>query len=112
MPSKARCPHCGGEINPAALLAHMGKGGQKNFSAAERKRRAVRLAEARKLRHAKSPNEVLAGNVDMLAEDFGDLSEEWQSAAISADEWRNGETEERPSVALRRLCSRTAKGKT
>jgi len=48
-----KCPHCGGEINPAALLAQMGKGGRKNFSAAERKRRAKRLAEARAKRWKK-----------------------------------------------------------
>lgn len=53
---KTKCPHCGGVINPAALLAAAGKGGRKNYSAAERKRRAARMAEARKARWAKSPN--------------------------------------------------------
>ena len=53
---KSKCPHCGGAINPAALLAATQKGGRKNFSAAERKRRAGRMAEARKARWAKSPN--------------------------------------------------------
>lgn len=51
------CPHCGRPVNPAALLAVMGKGGRKNYSAAERKRRAVRMAAARKARWAKSPND-------------------------------------------------------
>ena len=53
---KTKCPHCGGEINPAAMLAATQKGCRKNFSAAERKLRAQRLAEVRKLRHAKSGN--------------------------------------------------------
>ena len=35
----------------------MQKGGRKNYSAAERKRRAARMAEARKARWAKSPND-------------------------------------------------------
>ena len=56
---KSKCPHCGGNINPAALLAATQKGGRKNFSAAERKRRAGRMAEARKARWAKSPNDPL-----------------------------------------------------
>jgi len=51
------CPHCGRPVNPAALLAAMGKGGRKNYSAAERKRRSVRMATARKARWAKSPND-------------------------------------------------------
>jgi len=50
------CPHCGRPVNPAALLAAMGKGGRKNYSADERKRRSVRMAAARKARWAKSPN--------------------------------------------------------
>lgn len=53
---KTQCPHCGGTINPAALLAATQKGGTKNFTAAERKRRAARMAEARKARWAKSTN--------------------------------------------------------
>jgi hypothetical protein len=40
-------------INPAALLAAAGKGGRKQFSGAERKRRAARLAMARAQRWAK-----------------------------------------------------------
>lgn len=44
------CPHCGGAISPAALLAAMAAGKPKRFSGAERKRRAARLAEARKSR--------------------------------------------------------------
>ena len=50
------CPHCGKPINPAALLGAMGKGVQKQFSAAERKRRAARMAEARKARWRKPAN--------------------------------------------------------
>lgn len=57
---KTKCPHCGGAINPAALLASAGKGGRKNYSAAERKRRADRMAEARKARWAKSPNDKVS----------------------------------------------------
>lgn len=42
---KTKCHHCGGAINPTALLAATQKGGTKNFSAAERKRRAGRMGE-------------------------------------------------------------------
>jgi len=52
-----KCPHCGHEINPAALLGAMGKGVRKQFSAAERKRRAARMAEARKARWCKPAND-------------------------------------------------------
>jgi len=55
---KTKCPHCGGAINAAALLAATQKGGTKNYSDAERKRRAARMAEARKARWAKTPNEA------------------------------------------------------
>lgn len=51
------CPHCGKPINPAALLGAMGKGVRKQFSAAERKRRAARMAEARKARWRKPAND-------------------------------------------------------
>lgn len=51
------CPHCNKPINPASLLAAMGKGVRKQFSAAERKRRAQRLAIARQKRHAKPAND-------------------------------------------------------
>lgn len=54
------CPHCGKPINPAALLGAMGKGVRKQFSAAERKRRAARMAEARKARWRKPANEKLS----------------------------------------------------
>ena len=52
-----KCPKCGTEINPAALLGALGKSKRKTFSAAERKRRAQRLADARKSRWAKSGND-------------------------------------------------------
>jgi len=61
---KSKCPHCGGVINPAALLAATQKGSRKNFSAAERKRRAQRLAESRKARWVKPANADLSGSGD------------------------------------------------
>lgn len=54
------CQHCNKPINPAALLAAMGKGVKRKFSAAERKRRAQRLAIARQNRHAKPANAELS----------------------------------------------------
>lgn len=54
-----KCPHCGHEINPAAILGAMGKGVRKQFSAAERKRRASRMAEARKARWRKPANDKI-----------------------------------------------------
>lgn len=56
-PMAANCPHCGKPINPAALLGAMGKGVRKQFSAAERKRRAARMAEALKARWRKPAND-------------------------------------------------------
>ena len=61
-----KCPHCGKKINPAALLGGMGKGVRKSFSAAERKRRAQRLADARKSRWAKSGNDKLTDRRENL----------------------------------------------
>ncbi len=66
---KTECPHCGGVINPAALLAAAGKGGRKNYSAAERKRRAARMAEARKARWAKSQNAEVSHAAPQSASD-------------------------------------------
>lgn len=57
MGAAMKCPHCGKEINPASLLGAMGKGVRKQFSAAERKRRAARMSEARKARWKKAKNQ-------------------------------------------------------
>lgn len=50
---KTLCPHCGGTINPAAILAVLARGIKKKFSKIERLRRFNRLAEARKKRWPK-----------------------------------------------------------
>ena len=44
------CPHCGGAINPAAMLGKMTAGKKKKLSAAEREARSKRMAVARRAR--------------------------------------------------------------
>jgi len=44
------CPHCGVGINPGAMLAGLGRGRARRYTAKERQRRADRLAKVRKLR--------------------------------------------------------------
>lgn len=55
--NEVNCPACKTKIPDAEIasyLASKAKGVKKNFSAAERKRRAERMAEARKKRHPAS----------------------------------------------------------
>lgn len=53
-----KCPHCGNKLTPeqiASLLGSLGAGRKKTVSKAESKRRAQRLAEARKKRWSEHP---------------------------------------------------------
>lgn len=44
------CPHCGKEINAAAILGHRNKGGKKTLSDEQRAKRREQMAHARKSR--------------------------------------------------------------